>query len=362
MTWPRSRRWPPRPWPGNTWPCRPWTGNSSCTLRHTRQPYRANPPSPGRKTSQSGPRATIYPASARALQTHRWRYRTCREPHPPWMGHSNDGTRPFRPCRSTDRGREGSAYVARTVRCDAKSTSRRLRRGPAPASPYPRAPPRPAMSEDFAMSLLRTRSAVSPLRRRFDEAAPVLPSVDALVAVERPEEPLHCLRPATIAAAARRLRRGASRATTLYAVKCNPEPSVLRASGTAACAISTAPRPPRWRWSAACSRRPASTSCTRSRRRGAIREACAAPWRARLRAGQPENWRRSCTETGAGAAEGLGLFVRLALPKGTAVYDLSGKFGAAPEEAAALLRAARPHAARLGLCFHVGSQMPGPAA
>ena len=56
------------------------------------------------------------------------------------------------------------------------------------------------------------------------------------------------------------------------------------------------------------------------------------------------------------AAADLGLFVRLALPKGGAVYDLSGKFGASPEEAAALLRAARPDALRLGVSFHVGSQ------
>ena len=67
-------------------------------------------------------------------------------------------------------------------------------------------------------------------------------------------------------------------------------------------------------------------------------------------------------ETGAGAAEDLGLFIRLALPKGSAMHDLSGKFGAAPEDAAALLRAARPQAARLGLCFHVGSQMLDPLA
>jgi ornithine decarboxylase len=54
--------------------------------------------------------------------------------------------------------------------------------------------------------------------------------------------------------------------------------------------------------------------------------------------------------------------VRIALPKGDAVLDLSGKFGAAPEEAAALLRAARPHAARLGISFHVGSQCLDPLA
>jgi ornithine decarboxylase len=65
---------------------------------------------------------------------------------------------------------------------------------------------------------------------------------------------------------------------------------------------------------------------------------------------------------GAGAADGLGLVVRLALPKGEAVYDLSGKFGAEPAEAAALLRAARPRAARLGVSFHVGSQCLDPLA
>ncbi len=67
------------------------------------------------------------------------------------------------------------------------------------------------------------------------------------------------------------------------------------------------------------------------------------------------------TETGGGAGD-LGLVVRLALPKGSAAYDLSGKFGAAPAEAASLLRAARPHAARLGLSFHVGSQCMDPGA
>src|SRR5262249_11021202 len=64
----------------------------------------------------------------------------------------------------------------------------------------------------------------------------------------------------------------------------------------------------------------------------------------------------------AGAPPTLGLFVRLALPKGGAVDDLSGKFGAPLEEAIELLRAARPHAARLGIAFHVGSQCLDPEA
>jgi ornithine decarboxylase len=58
----------------------------------------------------------------------------------------------------------------------------------------------------------------------------------------------------------------------------------------------------------------------------------------------------------------LGLIVRLALPKGRAVLDLSGKFGARAEAAAALLQAARPQAARLGISFHVGSQCLDPLA
>jgi ornithine decarboxylase len=57
-----------------------------------------------------------------------------------------------------------------------------------------------------------------------------------------------------------------------------------------------------------------------------------------------------------------GLFVRLSLPKTGAAIDLSGKFGADFETAIALLRAARPHAHRLGVAFHVGSQCLEPRA
>ena len=78
------------------------------------------------------------------------------------------------------------------------------------------------------MSLLRARTAVSPLRRRFADIDAALPEVSALVAVEQPEEPMHCLRPATIAATAREFVDGFA-GDVLYAVKCNPEPAVLRA-------------------------------------------------------------------------------------------------------------------------------------
>ena len=49
----------------------------------------------------------------------------------------------------------------------------------------------------------------------------VLPSVDALVARARPTDPMLCLRPAAIAAAARRFVDSFP-GDVLYAVKCNP--------------------------------------------------------------------------------------------------------------------------------------------
>ena len=61
-------------------------------------------------------------------------------------------------------------------------------------------------------------------------------------------------------------------------------------------------------------------------------------------------------------ASDLLLHLRLALPKGgSASMPLDGKYGADFNEAVELLRAARPVAAKLGICFHVGSQCMDPA-
>ncbi|MEO1324318.1 MAG: type III PLP-dependent enzyme [Pseudomonadota bacterium] len=61
-------------------------------------------------------------------------------------------------------------------------------------------------------------------------------------------------------------------------------------------------------------------------------------------------------------AQDLHLHLRLALPKGgSASMPLDGKYGATYHDAVELLRAARPVAAKLGVCFHVGSQCMDPA-
>lgn len=218
------------------------------------------------------------------------------------------------------------------------------------------------------MTKSRIRAAVSPLRRRFDAPEPdvALPLVDDIVAVEHPSEPMHCLRPAAIVAATRGFV-AAFPGSTLYAVKCNPDPRVLRAAWEGGvrhfdCAS------------------PAEVALVRQmfgdaaaihymhpvKNRAAIREAYRTHGVRDFALDSVDELAKILMEAkparrAADAAE-LGLFVRLALPKGTAVYDLSGKFGAEADEAAALLRAARPRARTLGLAFHVGSQCLEPLA
>jgi ornithine decarboxylase len=185
--------------------------------------------------------------------------------------------------------------------------------------------------------------------------------VDALIARLRPEEPVHCLRPATIAGAARAFL-AAFPGETLYAVKCNPEPAVLRALWRGGlrrfdCASIGEVRLVRSMFAGA-----AIHFMHPVKPRAAIREAWGRHGVRDFVLDSAEELAKVLAETGGEAGAARGLVIRLALPKGGAMYDLSGKFGAAPADAAALLRAARPHAARLGVSFHVGSQCLEPGA
>ncbi|WP_137176533.1 type III PLP-dependent enzyme [Roseomonas sp. AR75] len=206
------------------------------------------------------------------------------------------------------------------------------------------------------MTDLRFRGAVAPLRRP-DLTLPR--SVDALVARLRPEAPLHCLRPAAMEGAARAFL-AAFPGETLYAVKCNPEPAVLRALWRGGvrrfdCASEGEVRLVRNMFAEA-----AIHFMHPVKSRSAIREAWQRHGVRDFVLDSAEELAKILAETGGG--DQLGLVVRLALPKGGAMYDLSGKFGATPADAVALLRAARPHAATLGVSFHVGSQCLDPSA
>lgn len=211
------------------------------------------------------------------------------------------------------------------------------------------------------MSHIRLPSSLHP--HPAGDATRILPSVAELVRIERPSEPLHCVRPDAITAASRRFSAGFA-GQTLFAVKCNPAAAVLQAVWDGGvrhfdCASAGEVRRVRELLPEAVIHfmHPVKS-------RLALREAYAAGVRDYVLDAVGELG-KILAETGArdiGVAADLGLIVRLALPRGTAKYDLSGKFGAEPDEAAALLRAARPHAARLGVSFHVGSQCLDPLA
>jgi ornithine decarboxylase len=193
----------------------------------------------------------------------------------------------------------------------------------------------------------------------------VFPSIDAVVSKTRPSDPLLCLRPAAIAGAALRFVE-LFPGDVLYAVKCNPEPRVLRALWAGGvrhfdCASLAEVALVRKLLPAADVHfmHPVKS-------RPAIRDAFDVYGVADFAFDSADELAKILQETVPVGLVGdppvLGLFVRLALPKGGAVYDLSGKFGAQFEDAVELLRAARPHAARLGIAFHVGSQCLEPDA
>ncbi len=193
----------------------------------------------------------------------------------------------------------------------------------------------------------------------FDGVPPAACPVQALVAAMRPEAPLHILHPAALRLAASEFT-AAFPGRTLYAVKCNPLPEVLRALWAGGvrefdCASLPEIALVRGLFPAA-----GIHFMHPIKSRAAIREAHARHGVRSFVLDSADELAKILAETG--HAPGLALVVRLALPKGGARMDLSGKFGAPVPEAAALLRAARPHAARLGISFHVGSQCLDPAA
>jgi ornithine decarboxylase len=217
-------------------------------------------------------------------------------------------------------------------------------------SPYTKVRPMPQF---------RSRAAVTPIYRSPDIARLVRPMVDQIVHFERPAEPLHCLRPAVITENARAFRR-AFPGEVLYAVKCNPDPVVLRAvwaggvrhfdcasAAEIALVRSTFPSAAIHFMHPVKSRPAIRTAWQRCGVRDFVLDTA-------------DELAKILEETGEGTERGL--FVRLAIPKGGAIYHLSGKFGASVEEAAELLRMSRPHAARLGVHFHVGSQCVVPTA
>jgi ornithine decarboxylase len=189
--------------------------------------------------------------------------------------------------------------------------------------------------------------------------ATALPCVDDLVAALRPSDPMHCLRPAQIMDTAEEFIRGFP-GDVLYAVKCNPEPEVLRALWEGGVRHFDCASLAEVQLVASVLPQGKVHFMHPVKSRPAIKHAYVAHGVRDFVLDSGTELQKILDETD--NATDLGLVVRLALPAGAARYDLSGKFGAWPCEAAALLRAARPHAKLLGVSFHVGSQCMDPLA
>jgi ornithine decarboxylase len=212
------------------------------------------------------------------------------------------------------------------------------------------------------MNRMRARSAVSPLHVRFVGTPQVLPTISDLVATERLAEPMYCLRPAAVTVATQAFVE-AFPGQVMHAVKCNPEPVILRAVRAGGvrkcdCASIAKVRLVRPMFDDA-----SIHFMDPVKARSAIREAWAQHAVNDFVPDTRDELAKILGETAStGIAGELGLIIRPALPKGNAVLDLLGKFGASIDDAVALVRSAPPHATRLGLSFHVGSQCLDPLA
>jgi ornithine decarboxylase len=207
----------------------------------------------------------------------------------------------------------------------------------------------------------RPRSAVSPLRRAFGAYPVRRPTVDEVVAADRPEEPVHCFRPGVVAATARDFVDGFP-GEVLYAVKCNPDPAVLRALWEGGVRHFDCASLPEVRLVRTMFPDAAIHFMHPIKARGAIREAWAQHGVRDFVLDSADELAKIRAEVATGVCGALGLIVRIGLPKGGAKLDLSGKFGASADEAVALLRAMRACAATVGVSFHVGSQCLDPLA
>ncbi|MCW9002426.1 MAG: type III PLP-dependent enzyme, partial [Rhodospirillales bacterium] len=182
-------------------------------------------------------------------------------------------------------------------------------------------------------------------------------STAALIDALHPDRPVHCFRPAALHDAATAFVDGFP-GDTLYAVKCNAHPLVLRGlydAGIRCFDVASdheialirkhCPEAEQFY------HHPAKTPPS-------IRAAYDDAGVRRFVVDCHEELAKTLAHTGADAA----ITVRMAVPQDKSVYDLSTKFGAKPDLARALLAAASAAGRTVGVTFHVGSQCLDPFA
>ncbi|MEO1642455.1 MAG: type III PLP-dependent enzyme [Pseudomonadota bacterium] len=181
---------------------------------------------------------------------------------------------------------------------------------------------------------------------------PAFNSVAEAIAAYDGDDSIHVLYPQVIAAAAETFLSGFP-GKVLYAVKANPHPAVIRILWSAGIrhfdvasireidlVRNIAPDAELFLMHPVKSRKTIAHAYSQGVRHMSLD--CVA------------ELRKIVQETG--AANDMNLHIRLAVPSEGSAMPLVGKFGADFDTAVELLRAAHPFAAKLGICFHVGSQ------
>ncbi len=184
-------------------------------------------------------------------------------------------------------------------------------------------------------------------------------SARALVHSIVPQDPVLCLRPHRARAQASYIR-DTFQGDVLYAVKCNDHPIVLQAlyeGGIGAFDVASLAELELVREIAPLAECHFMNPVKSPKH---IREAYALHGVRRFAFDHRDELAKIVQQTH--AAPDLELMLRIAVPGDAALLSLSGKFGARPEEAPALLRAARRLGREVGLTFHVGSQCTSPEA
>ena len=174
----------------------------------------------------------------------------------------------------------------------------------------------------------------------------------------KPSYPVYCIKPKVLEAAARRFL-DLFPGRVLYAIKCNPHPRVVQAlydAGIRHFDVASLPEIAQVREMF----RDAEPYFMHPVKGRAVIQSAREVYGVRQYViDHDDELTKLLDET---HDDGLTVVVRMQTPKTEALYDLSAKFGAPPDEAVALLKRVAKEGLTPGLAFHVGSQCTTPLA
>jgi len=182
-------------------------------------------------------------------------------------------------------------------------------------------------------------------------------SVDELVNIIKPVDPIYCIRPNSIKTACSWFK-GNFPGNILYAVKTNPNEKVIRCIGENGINNFDVASINEIKLIKKIFPKSRAYYMNTVKNRDHIKEAYFSYNIRDFALDTKEELQKIIEETN--NAKDLTLYIRVSISNEHAEIDLSQKFGALPSEALGLLRLAKAHAKKVGLSFHVGSQCMHP--